>query len=93
MVRSKRVEKLTESEIEAIVLAAIPLRNAIQQCFISLKPFSETYSLLDEHVINLDAVLEKITGRTIDYRGRDLGLLPARADSYVPHARKSNAKG
>ncbi|GAA2849544.1 hypothetical protein EDC40_101275 [Aminobacter aminovorans] len=78
MARSKRAEKLTESEIEAIVLAAIPLRKAIQQCFISLRPFNETYSLLNDHVNSLDAVLGKITGRSIDYRGRDLGLLPRR---------------
>ncbi|QOF70740.1 hypothetical protein IG197_23560 [Aminobacter sp. SR38] len=72
-----RSEHLTDSEIEAIVLAAIPLRRAVQRCFISLKPFNETYSLLNDHVNSLDAVLEKITGRSIDYRGRDLGLLPA----------------
>lgn len=79
MSRPSRNEKLIESEIEAIVLAAIPLRKAIQQCFVSLKPFNETYSLLHDHVNSLDAVLEKITGRTIDYRGRDLGLLPRSA--------------
>lgn len=75
MARSKRAEKLTEIEIEAIVLAAIPMRKEIQQCFISLKPLNETYSLLNDHVNSMDAVLEKITGRTIDYRRHDLGLL------------------
>ncbi|WP_395451107.1 hypothetical protein ACHMW7_15745 [Aminobacter sp. UC22_36] len=60
------------------MLAAIPLRQAMLKCFITLKPFNETYSLLDEHVSRLDAVLQKITGKTIEYRGRDLGLLPRR---------------
>lgn len=76
--RHHRNDRLTESEIEAIVLAAIPLRMAIQKCFISLKPFNETYSLLHHHVAGLDAVLEKITGRSLDYRSRDLGLVPRR---------------
>ena len=71
-------ERLSEGEVETIVLTAIPLRKAIQQCFVSLKPFNENYSLLHEECERLDAMLEKITGRTIDYRGRDLGLLPAR---------------
>lgn len=76
--RHSRNEKLTESEIEAIVRAAIALRKAIQQGFISLKPSNETYSLLSDHVAGLDAVLEKITGRSLDYRSGDLGLLPLR---------------
>jgi hypothetical protein len=76
--RPTRSEKLTESEIEAIVLAAIPFRKAVQQCFIGLKPFNETCSLLHDHVNRLDAVLGKITGETIDHRGKDLGLLPRR---------------
>lgn len=74
--RPSRREHLTDSEIDAIILAAVPLRKAIQRCFITLKPFNETYSLLDEHVSRLDAVFQKITGRSIDYRGPDLGLLP-----------------
>lgn len=78
--RPTRSEHLTGSQIEAIVLAAIPLREAIQRCFIALKPFNETYSLLNDHVDGLDAVLEKITGQKIDYRGRDLGLLPKRLE-------------
>lgn len=80
--RPSRSEHLTDSEIEAIVLAAVPLRNAIQKCFITLMPFNETYSLLDEHVSRLDAVLQKITGQSIDYRGRNLGLLPPKPNRY-----------
>lgn len=69
-------EKLTDSEIEVIVLAAIQLRQAMLKCNVHLKPFNEIYSLLHDHVKHLDATLEKITGRSIDYRGHDLGLLP-----------------
>lgn len=76
MGRPSRSEKLTDSEIEAVVLAAIPLRAAIQKCFISLKPYNETYTLLHDHICRLDTMLESITRRKIDYRGRDLGLLP-----------------
>lgn len=74
--RPVRREHLTESEVEAIVLAAIQLRQAILKCNVHLKPFNETYSLLHDLTKRLDATLEKITGRSIDYRGRDLGLLP-----------------
>lgn len=77
--RPSRREHLTDSEIESIVLAAVPLRAAILKCFISLEPFNENYSLLNNHVDQLDATLEKITGRKIDYRGNNLGLLPRRS--------------
>lgn len=76
--RPARRENLTEGEIQAIVLAALDLRKAILKCNIHLKPFNETYSLLNDHLQHLDATLEKITGRSIDYRASDLGLLVPR---------------
>lgn len=75
-----RSEKLTPAQVEAIVLAAVPLRAAMIQGCTSLKPFGEVYSVLHEQMVSLDAMLEKVTGRKIDYRGRDLGLLPPRLE-------------
>lgn len=75
--RRARREHLTNDEIETIVLAAIALRNAMGSCSVHLRPFNETYTLFHDQSMRLDAMMEKITGRTIDYRGRDLGLLPA----------------
>lgn len=46
--------------VEAIVLAAIPLSDAIQRCFIHLKPCGEAYSL-HEHVVHLDPTLHPMT--------------------------------
>lgn len=76
--RKSRSEELTPSQIEAIVLAAIPLRKAFIAGFIDLVPFGEVYSLLHEQMEDLDAMLEKMTGRKIDNRSLDLGLLPRR---------------
>lgn len=73
--RPARREHLTEVEIEAIVVAAIQLRQAMLKCNVHLKPFNDTYAPLNDHVKHLDAMLEKITGRSIDYRASDLGLL------------------
>lgn len=54
-------------------------------------PFGEIYSLVHEQTIGLDAMLEKITGCTIDYWGLSLGLL-SRAKEHMAVAKKALAQ-
>ncbi|WP_192258118.1 hypothetical protein [Mesorhizobium silamurunense] len=78
--RKSRYDRLFRSDVEAIILDALELRQTVLAAQLNLKTNGEMYWRLNGLVERLHEVMGAVAGREPDFRAAWLGLLPLPED-------------
>lgn len=84
--RRRRIylETMRQADSELVIRAGLQFRRALLAGKQDLKPFNEQYRVLDDAMQSVDRTLESVSGKQIDHRAQDFGLLAAAAGPIKP---------
>lgn len=82
--RKHYLDTMNPADTELVIRAGLQFRKSLLAGKQDLKPFNDQYRVLDDAMQAVERTLETVSGKLIDYRAQDLGLLSPPAPLVKP---------